>query len=152
MFARILIAAGALALFTGAAHAAQPETCPAGGVTIEKLAAGLCLERIPLPQDRPTDMDAVVEAPQRTPVEVVYVETNDTMGNVRKVRLIGPRFLPDTDRDRAFAAIMHERESGAVAGFVSAAWSNIASAFGDRQDEGGTETAAMSSDAQIVRR
>jgi hypothetical protein len=126
---RNLIAASLIATAVPFAALANTVTvdCSYGELTIERLADGSCMSRIPVPAVRP-DI-AVQESAQSTraePENFHYIQTPDPeTGAVRTVRIVGPTYLPE-DND----AIEFKRQASIIGNPLNAAFSTFAAAFG----------------------
>jgi hypothetical protein len=128
---RKLIAASIIAL-VAAPVAASAETievgCEHGEITLDRLADGNCLARIPVPTERPEKLEtaAATPAPSKTSRNFRYIETPDPeTGKARTVRIVGPVYLPD-DND----AISLQHNASIASDPLNAVFNGFASLFG----------------------
>ncbi len=139
-------------LLAGAAAQAAEGSCPSGRLTLARIAAEGCIDRIPLPVLRPVAAHIAVQPDASAPV-FEYAEFSGADGTVRKVRLVGPRFLPD--EDEAFDAAFGPKQPTGWDAVVStaASWFGVASAHADTAEQpapGSHETAAGRASGHLV--
>jgi hypothetical protein len=124
-------------LMAGSTLSASAQQCPTGELTVERLASEVCLDRIPLPAEKPADLTEAggdrneLRIDPQANDEVRYVEYRNDDGSTMRVRLVGPRFLPDSDRDREFTEVMHrpaETSGWRDTVFAAASWFGVTSA------------------------
>lgn len=139
----------------GIAHGASEQTaCPNGELTNQRLASEFCMDRIPVPMARPGQDVVEASAEPVQPVEVEYIETPGlNEGEVRTVRLVGPRFLPEIDEQSQIHQAMTEAPDSGWGRVVysAASWLGVTTAHASHDNGDNAETAeAHEQDEQSV--